>query len=403
MSENISLGVWESERQTAVDMKSSQSLEERKIEGPRDEAAPATDMSALEAVEPKRALTLSIIPGLGQFYNGERVKGVLFLGVTAANLLLLSLLFCTGSLLNFLLSAAAIFHAAPKINVEQAMEIVHTGRSVTLVYLGLILSFALYAARDAYDRAREKRQGKTVPRFAFTMPEATSGSYLFHFSIICSMVLLVIFFMSPQKPPVQTTDIVLVQEVEPPPAKKPPEPPKPKQEPKQEIKKAEPKKVEPTPPKPTRVAVAVPTKDPVADPVVQSNEPEPPAAPAQSSGSPNGTGPSGSTGSEAGGGGDGDDFDFGAYLSEVQKRIKKNWFPPRGAESLSVVLKFKVLKDGTATSIRLVRSSGIAAADDAAKTAIMNGSPFPSLPKSAGDDIDIKFTFDYNVFNGKSQ
>lgn len=382
----------------AVAMKSSQSLEERKSEQPVAEQLP--DITSLRGVEPGRALTLSIIPGLGQIYNGERIKGVLFLAVTVANLLLLALLFCTGPLLNSLLSVAGIFHAIPKVNVDQALEIVHSGRSVTLVYLGLILSFTCFVARDAYDRAVEKRRGKLIPRFALTMPEATSGSYLVHFSIICSMVLAVIFFMAPPKPQVQSTDIELVRDADPPPPKKAPEPPKPKEEPKQEVKKAEPRKLEPTPPKPTPVAIAVPTKEPVADPVVVSNEPAPAAAPAQSSGSPNGSGNPGAQGSDAGGG-DGDDFDFGAYLSEVQKKIKKSWFPPRGAESLTVVLKFKVLKDGSATSIRLVKSSGVAAADDAAKTAIINGAPFPSLPKSAGDDIDIKFTFDYNVFNGK--
>ena len=383
---------------TAVAMKSTQSLEERELD--TSAADISADLSLLQPIEARRALTLSILPGLGQFYNGERVKGALFIGVTAANLLLLSLLFFTGPLLNSLMCLASIFHAAPKINVEQALEIVHTGRSVTLVYLGLIVSFALYAARDAYDRAVEKRRGKLIPRFALTMPEATSGSYLAHFSIICTMVLLVIFFMAPPKPQVQATDIELMRDEDPPPPKKAPEPPKPKQEPKQEIKKVEPKKLAPTPPKPTPVAFAVPSKEPVADPVVVSNEPAAPATQPSATGSPNGTGAPGPSSADSGGG-DGDDFDFGAYLSEVQKKIKKNWFPPRGAESLTVVLKFKVLKDGSASSIRLVKSSGVAAADDAAKTAIMNGAPFPSLPKSAGDDIDIKFTFDYNVFNGK--
>lgn len=379
----------------------TESLEERPIET-TPAGGVAVDLGVLEGEEPKRALTFSVVPGLGQIYNGEIGKGTLFLGVTAANLLLVALLFFTGPLLNGIMQLAALLHAAPKINIPQILETVHTGRAVTLVYLCLILSFVAYAARDAYDRAREKRHGKTLPRFVLTMPEATSGSYLFHFSIICSLVLLIIFFMAPPKPMVQATDIQLVTPQEPPKPEKAPEPPKPKQQPKQEIKKTvEPKKVTPpTPPKPIPVAIAVPTDKPVADPVVQSNDPAPePATTQQTSGSPNGS--TGGTSADAGGG-EGDDFDFGAYLSEVQKRIKKNWFPPRGAESLSVVLKFKVLKDGSATNIRLVRSSGKAAVDDAAKAAITNGSPFPALPKSAGDDIDIKFTFDYNVFNGKT-
>lgn len=386
-------GNWKGKKAAIMKTKS---LEKRQRES---KGSAYADLGKLEGKEPKRALTLSLLPGLGQIYNGELGKGLLFLGVTVANLILITLLFFTGPLLSALTQAAALIHASPKINIEQALEIVHTGRAVTLVYLGLIVSFALFAARDAYDRAREKRRGKILPRFVLTMPEATSGSYLFHFSIICSLLLLVIFFMAPPKPQVQATDIELMREPDPPPPpKKQPEPPKPKQT-KQEVKKLEPKKVPPTPPKPTPVAFAVKTDKPVADPVVVSDEPAPEPTPPAQTGSPNGS-PGGGEES-AGGGGDGDDFDFGSYLAEVQKRIKKNWFPPRGAESLSVVLKFKVLKDGSATSIRLVRSSGVAAADDAAKTAITNGSPFPALPKSAGEDIDIKFTFDYNVFNGK--
>ncbi len=386
-------------------MKTLESLEERQLKSKVQEEVPelgSTDLLALSGPEPKRALTLSLIPGLGQLYNGEIVKGCLFLGVTFANLILIALLFSTESLLQGVIHFAAIFHAEPKLNIEQALEVVHSGRSVTMVYLALILSYAGFVARDAYDRAREKLIGKELPRFKLTMPEATSGSYLFHFSIICSLVLMVIFFCAPPKSKVQETDIVLMTPEPPAPPKKEPEPPKPKQEPKQEVKQ-EPKKVEPPkqppkPPEPTPVAFAVKSDKPT-DNVVVSSDPAPATAPSEpvSSGGPSGS-PSG-TGGDAGGG-QGDDFDFGAYLSEVQKRIKKTWHPPRGPDSQNVTLKFKVLADGTATNIRLVKSSGLAATDDAAKEAIVNASPFPALPKSAGDDIDIKFTFDYNVFKG---
>ncbi len=390
-------------------MKTLESLGERELETKVPEEVPelgSADLGALEGLEPRRALTLSIIPGLGQIYNGETVKGYLFIGVTVANLILLSLLFSTETLLNFIIHCGALFHTESKLNIEQALAVVHSGRTVTMVYLGLILSFSAYVARDAYDRAREKRFGKLVPRFKFSMPEATSGSYLFHFSLICTLVLAVIFFVVPSKPKVQVTEIALVAPDKPEPPKKAPDPPKPKQEPKQELKE-EPKKVEPPkqapkPPQPTPVAFAVKT-DKAADPVVVSSDPAPAAAaPTPTTGDTSGSATGGSPGGSAGGG-EGDDFDFGAYLAEVQKRIKKTWHPPRGAESQSVTLKFKVLADGTATNIRLVKSSGVSASDDAAKEAIANGSPFPPLPKSAGDDIDIKFTFDYNVFSGRAQ
>lgn len=376
-------------------MKTTQSLKERKLEESSQQIT--ADLSAIQGREPGRAAMLSLIPGLGQIYNGERVKGTLFLAVTAANVLLLTLLFFTEPLLNLLIQIGAALHADSRINVGQALEIIHTGRAVTLVYLALIVSFVLYAARDAYDRAVEKRRGNAPPRFKLTMPEATSGSYLFHFSVICALVLMVIFVVAPPPPQVQTTNIQLLKEADPPP--KAPEPPKPKQEvPKLAPKKVEvPKKVAPTPPKPTPVAFAVKTDQPVADPVVVSDQPAPPVQ--ETAGSPEGS-PTGTGDPNAGAGGGGDDVDFGGYLDEVKKRIKKNWFPPRGAESLTVTIKFKVMANGSVSSIRLVRSSGVAAADDAAKIAITNSAPFPPLPGGA-PDVDIKFAFDYNVFNGK--
>lgn len=374
-------------------MKTHLLLEKHVIDSTGIEAAEFLD--GLQEREAKRALTLSIIPGLGQLYNGEVGKGTLFLGATFANILLVSLLFCTAPLLNALMALPALFHMTSTVDVKTILEIVDTGRSVAFMYLALVLSYALYAARDAYDRAREKRRGKVLPRFVLTMPEATSGSYLFHFSIICSLLLAVIFFATPPKPMVQVTDIMLVQENKVPPPKKvePPKPEPPKVEPKLVPQKPQPQPVEP---KLTPVAFAVKTDKPVADPVVQSNAPAPEPAPTTTTGTASGSGDQ-----SAGAAGDGEEVDLSGYFSEVQKRIKKNWFPPRGAESLTVVLKFRILKDGSLGTIKMVRSSGISAADDAAKAAVTASAPFASLPKGVDDNLDVKFTFDYNVFNGK--
>jgi TonB family protein len=50
--------------------------------------------------------------------------------------------------------------------------------------------------------------------------------------------------------------------------------------------------------------------------------------------------------------------------------------------------------------LRLVTSSGVAIADKAALQAVENAAPFRTLPPGASDDVDIQFTFDYNVFAG---
>ena len=116
-------------------------------------------------------------------------------------------------------------------------------------------------------------------------------------------------------------------------------------------------------------------------------------------------GGSGSVGNPGGGGGaPGIDAlrepDFGPYMRELQKRIKMNWDPPKGNESKRVVLLFKIAKDGRLLSCRVSKSSGLPSADQAALKAVELTAPFRPLPADfKGQNIDIQFTFDYNVFN----
>jgi TonB family protein len=87
-------------------------------------------------------------------------------------------------------------------------------------------------------------------------------------------------------------------------------------------------------------------------------------------------------------------------MADLQRRIKRAWFPPKGNESKRVVVVFKVHANGTMSNLRLVTSSGAAIADQAALKAIENAAPFRPLPDGAPTDVDIQFTFDYNVFAG---
>jgi len=90
---------------------------------------------------------------------------------------------------------------------------------------------------------------------------------------------------------------------------------------------------------------------------------------------------------------------FGPYMSELQRRIKANWDPPRGDESKRVVLLFKIARDGRLLNVKVVKSSGSPAADKAALAAVELTAPFRNLPSDfRGDSVDIQFTFDYNVF-----
>lgn len=117
--------------------------------------------------------------------------------------------------------------------------------------------------------------------------------------------------------------------------------------------------------------------------------------------SPGGTGNVGNPG--GGGGAPGIDAlrepDFGPYMRELQRRIKLNWDPPKGNESKTVVLLFKIAKDGRLLSCRVHRGSGLPSADQAALKAVELTAPFRPLPADfKGQSIDIQFTFDYRVF-----
>ncbi len=125
-------------------------------------------------------------------------------------------------------------------------------------------------------------------------------------------------------------------------------------------------------------------------------------------GSGTGTGSGGGSGSGGGnpGGGGGRpgidairEPDFGPYMRELQRRIKMNWDPPKGNESKRVVLLFKIAKDGRLLSCSVFKSSGLQNADAAALNAVKLAAPFrPLPPEFKGQNIDIQFTFDYNVF-----
>jgi TonB family protein len=96
------------------------------------------------------------------------------------------------------------------------------------------------------------------------------------------------------------------------------------------------------------------------------------------------------------------DIDFNPYMAALQRKIKRNWFPPRGAESRRVVVNFKIAPDGTADSAGVLTSSGLDEADNAALNAVANSAPFAPLPRGVAEPVDIQFTFDYNVFNQDS-
>lgn len=113
-----------------------------------------------------------------------------------------------------------------------------------------------------------------------------------------------------------------------------------------------------------------------------------------------------------------EDVDFGPYMAEVTRRIKRNWQPMRSDRSKKVVVEFYIARDGRlvndrgetvelaaniADSVKVLKSSGDRDTDLAAIEAIRLSAPFKPLPpQEKADVVPINFTFDYNVLNPTS-
>ncbi len=90
--------------------------------------------------------------------------------------------------------------------------------------------------------------------------------------------------------------------------------------------------------------------------------------------------------------------EFGPYMADLQRRIKRKWYPPKSNKTDKIIIVFKVHSNGQMSNIRLTKASSLAIANQAARKAVQNASPFRPLPKGAPDSVDIQFTFDYTVF-----
>lgn len=356
-----------------------------------DQPAEALEFSNCD---PSKAARLSVIPGLGQLYVGDKRRGYLYLAVAATNFLVLTWMFASEPILKAI--EAVFAFAGLQVHWESATPLqFHFGSSLSIVLLGLMISFALFASRQAYDYAVRLRKGYVIHHRSLMLSETTSGSYLAHFASIMTFLVLILFFIAPKPPQEQITEIELVPQQ--PSPKKNPSPPAPRKAP-------EPPK--PVPPKP--VVTPRPVVRPVAPTPIAVVSPKPapdmvpmpasspaPAAPATGGGAS-----SGGTGNGQGDSGDGADVDYGSWLTAMQRKIKKSWFPPRGNESNKIVVAFKAHRDGTVTGIKMVTSSGVAVADTAAVEAIKQAQPLPPLPAGSPDMIQVNFKFDYDVFSG---
>ena len=92
------------------------------------------------------------------------------------------------------------------------------------------------------------------------------------------------------------------------------------------------------------------------------------------------------------------EINWQSYVAHVEKKIKKNWVPPKMDTKNHIMVSFKIHKNGEVSDLYILKSSKIQSVDSAALDAVRKAAPFDKLPKQfKGESIPIEFTFDYNV------
>ncbi len=101
--------------------------------------------------------------------------------------------------------------------------------------------------------------------------------------------------------------------------------------------------------------------------------------------------------------------DFGPYLKRIVYDTERAWWPiipeiarPPLNKQGRVLIRFKIMKDGSVKEMKLEGPSGDVSLDRAAWGGIEGASPFPQLPKEfKGPYLELRFYFLYNVKPGE--
>ncbi len=101
--------------------------------------------------------------------------------------------------------------------------------------------------------------------------------------------------------------------------------------------------------------------------------------------------------------------DFGPYIQRVIWDTKRAWYPIIPEEARSpinkqgkVLIRFRIMPDGSVETMQLESPSGDVALDRAAWAGITGASPFPPLPKAfKGPFLELRFYFLYNIEPGE--
>lgn len=92
--------------------------------------------------------------------------------------------------------------------------------------------------------------------------------------------------------------------------------------------------------------------------------------------------------------------EFSVYEADVNRRIKRAWFPPMGHKSDRIVVSFTLGPGGELSHVRVAEPSDSEIANQATLKAVENAAPFRAIPPAIPAPIDVRFTFDYDKYAG---
>ncbi len=163
--------------------------------------------------DPRTAAMLSLIPGLGQYYNGQSRKGLLFLDVAILNYILLGLILLAPQISEGLKKLGEAFNMEINQTLVSLLHSSRLGTPASLVIIGLALTFIAYAVRDAYDQANLKRRKAIYKDSILELNEAASGSYILHASSIVGLAVMALFFFVPHPTARQVIEIEILSNI----------------------------------------------------------------------------------------------------------------------------------------------------------------------------------------------
>lgn len=162
-------------------------------------------------LSPSQVSGLSLlIPGLGQLYNGQFRKGLIFQLVAFTSYILFALMIFVSSITALLVKVSS--DSKLKVNEELASvfgALHESGLSpFFLVFSLIILGFVAFSARDAFQTAVKTRKKPIYRDFYIEMSEACGSSYLAHVFAILACFVLAFFVLVPAPPKQVVTEFV---------------------------------------------------------------------------------------------------------------------------------------------------------------------------------------------------